>query len=181
MRFAVLKSTSVLASLFAAVLPSPAAAQLPLEDSDPRVDYPFGRPVNPSISSTKASLSSLSTDSFATFAHSSQPAYGLRVKKTNKDFCDPDVNAYTGYLDVAYGTKHLFFYFFESRNDPARDDVLMWINGGPGCSSSTGLFMELGPCSVRDPEAKGLNATEVNTYAWNSNANLFLLDQPYVA
>lgn len=30
---------------------------------------------------------------------------------------------------VDYGTKHLFFYFFESRNDPATDDVVMWING----------------------------------------------------
>ena len=37
---------------------------------------------------------------------------------------------YTGYLDVDDGAKHLFFYFFESRSDPDKDDVLLWTNGG---------------------------------------------------
>jgi carboxypeptidase C (cathepsin A) len=56
-------------------------------------------------------------------------------------------SAYTGYLDVDYGTKHLFFYFFESRDKPDEDDVVMWINGGPGSSSTVGLLMELGKAS----------------------------------
>lgn len=50
--------------------------------------------------------------------------------------------AYTGYIDVE--ARHLFFYFFESRGDPDTDDVVFWTNGGPGSSSSYGLFMELG-------------------------------------
>lgn len=43
----------------------------------------------------------------------------------------PDIeqlSAYTGYIDI--GVKHLFFYFFESRNDPDSDDVIFWTNGG---------------------------------------------------
>ncbi|KAI0775431.1 Alpha/Beta hydrolase protein [Irpex lacteus] len=40
------------------------------------------------------------------------------------------LRATSGYLDVDVGAKHLFFYFFESRRDPAKDDVMMWINGG---------------------------------------------------
>ena len=51
--------------------------------------------------------------------------------------------AYTGYIDVS-PARHLFFYFFESRRDPDTDDVVFWTNGGPGGSSSLGLFMELG-------------------------------------
>ena len=50
--------------------------------------------------------------------------------------------AYTGYIDIE--ARHLFFYFFESRRDPDTDDVIFWTNGGPGGSSSLGLFMELG-------------------------------------
>ena len=50
--------------------------------------------------------------------------------------------SYTGYIDVE--ARHLFFYFFESRSDPDKDDVIFWTNGGPGGSSAIGLFMELG-------------------------------------
>jgi len=53
----------------------------------------------------------------------------------------------------------------------------MWINGGPGCSSALGLFMELGPCSVKD-DPKSVNDTKVNPDSWNSNANIFFLDEP---
>ena len=54
----------------------------------------------------------------------------------------PPYSAYTGYIDIE--ARHLFFYFFESRSNPDEDDVMLWTNGGPGCSSAVGLFMELG-------------------------------------
>ncbi|KAL6306731.1 Alpha/Beta hydrolase protein [Sparassis latifolia] len=121
-------------------------------------------------------LSSIaSEDQYTALTHPRFPAHQVRVKKTN--FCDPTVNVYTGYLDVDAGAKHLFFYFFESRRDPANDDVMMWINGGPGCSSSTGLLMELGPCSI-DMQQVSSNGTVWNPYSWNAEANIFFLDQP---
>ena len=55
-------------------------------------------------------------------------------------------SAYTGYIDIA--ARHLFFYFFESRRDPQKDDVIFWTNGGPECSSAMGLFMENGSVSL---------------------------------
>ncbi|KAF7342016.1 Carboxypeptidase [Mycena venus] len=120
-------------------------------------------------------LSSIHSDDFTTLSHSRFPNHRVRVKQSS--FCDPTVNVYTGYLDVDQGAKHLFFYFFESRRDPAKDDVLMWINGGPGCSSAMGLLMELGPCSI-DMKNSSSNGTTWNPYAWNSEANIFFLDQP---
>jgi len=114
-------------------------------------------------------LSVLSTEQFTTLGHPLFPNYDVRIKKS--DFCDGTVRAFTGYIDVE--ARHLFFYFFESRNDPDKDDVVFWTNGGPGCSSSIGLFMELGPCRVTASDN-----TTFNPYSWNENANIFFIDQP---
>ncbi|KAI6032459.1 Alpha/Beta hydrolase protein [Pisolithus marmoratus] len=103
--------------------------------------------------------------------HPSFAQHQLRV--TEPSLCDPSVKQYSGYLDVT-DSKHLFFWFFESRNAPETAPLLLWLNGGPGCSSSTGLFFELGPCSVSDG---GLNTT-YNPYSWNTHANIIFLDQP---
>ncbi|CAI7585587.1 unnamed protein product [Penicillium manginii] len=102
-------------------------------------------------------------------------AYDLRVKKVDPSVLgvDPDVKQYSGYLDDNENDKHLFYWFFESRNDPENDPVVLWLNGGPGCSSLTGLFMELGPSSI-NAEIK----TVYNDYSWNSNASVIFLDQP---
>jgi carboxypeptidase C (cathepsin A) len=39
-------------------------------------------------------------------------------------------SAYTGYIDVE--ARHLWFWLTESDNDPSRDPVVFWTNGGPG-------------------------------------------------
>ncbi|KAG6854174.1 hypothetical protein C0991_009826 [Blastosporella zonata] len=64
--------------------------------------------------------------------------------------------------------------FFESRTSPADAPLVLWLNGGPGCSSSTGLLFELGPCRVAN---EGQNTT-FNPHSWNNNANIIFLDQP---
>ncbi|KAI0051789.1 alpha/beta-hydrolase [Auriscalpium vulgare] len=116
------------------------------------------------------SLRNLSTDAFTTLRHPLFPSHSVRIKQS--DFCDTTVKAYTGYID--FDAKHLFFYFFESRRDPEKDEVIFWTNGGPGCSSATGLFMELGPCTV----ANATDGTKYNPFSWNTNANIFFVDQP---
>ncbi|KAH9855500.1 serine carboxypeptidase [Lenzites betulinus] len=114
-------------------------------------------------------LHALSLTEFTTLDHPAFPRHSVRIKQSS--FCDESVRAYTGYIDIE--ARHLFFYFFESRSDPDVDDIIFWTNGGPGSSSSVGLFMELGPCRVTGP-----NATEPFKYAWNTNANIFFIDQP---
>jgi len=156
-----------LLSLLSAALAGVAAvqaAQLPVHPASHIVDHE-------NFPAPESSLSALGAEEWTHFSHPAFPGYGARVKRA-KDFCDPDVKAFTGYIDV--GPKHLFFYFFESRNDPAKDDLLMWINGGPGGSSAIGLFMELGPCRVNMDG----NSTTPNPYSWNDHANIFFLDQP---
>ena len=102
------------------------------------------------------------------------PDYKMRVKKTNPgDLGIDHTKQYSGYLDVESEDKHFFYWFFESRNDPKNDPVVLWLNGGPGCSSLTGLFFELGSSAVDE----NLNPV-YNPYSWNSNASVIFLDQP---
>lgn len=101
------------------------------------------------------------------------PNHKLRVKNTPKDLGIDDVQQYTGYLDVKDEDKHFFYWFFESRNDPENDPVILWLNGGPGCSSLTGLFFELGSSSI-GPDLKPIR----NPHSWNNNASVIFLDQP---
>ncbi|KAG7086424.1 hypothetical protein E1B28_002378 [Marasmius oreades] len=96
-----------------------------------------------------------------------------QLRVTEPRLCDPDVKQYSGYLDISE-TKHLFFWFFEAREAPEKAPLLLWLNGGPGCSSSTGLLFELGPCSIAN---QGHNTT-YNPYSWNKHANIIFLDQP---
>lgn len=99
------------------------------------------------------------------------PNHSMRFKNPSALKVDK-VKQWSGYLDVASG-KHLFFWMFESRNDPKNDPVVLWLNGGPGCSSLTGLFFELGPARID----RNLRLVH-NPYSWNNNATVIFLDQP---
>ena len=76
------------------------------------------------------SLSALPSTNCARLTHPFFPRHNVRIKKST--FCDGSVNAYAGYIDV--DACHSFFYFFQSRRDPSKDDVIFWTNGDPGCS-----------------------------------------------
>lgn len=42
------------------------------------------------------------------------------------------------------GKKNLFYYFVESERNYSTDPVVLWLNGGPGCSSFDGFVYEHG-------------------------------------
>jgi len=91
--------------------------------------------------------------------------------------CDTSVKSLSGYFQVSEQEnieKNYFFWFFESRNRPRTDPLMIWLTGGPGCSSQLALLSENGPCA---PTPDGLNTVN-NPYSWNSNANIMWVDQP---
>lgn len=101
------------------------------------------------------------------------PDYQIRLKDPKKLGVD-DTRQFSGYLDIGkHAEKHLFFWFFESRNNPESSPMVMWLNGGAGSSSSLGQFFELGPSFI-GPELKPIR----NHHSWNNNANMMFLDQP---
>ncbi|VDL74707.1 unnamed protein product [Nippostrongylus brasiliensis] len=80
---------------------------------------------------------------------------------------------YTGYLNISENKK-MFYWYVESENDPVNDPVLLWLNGGPGCSSLEGLFVEMGPLRASN---SGANISR-NEWTWNRVANIIYLDSP---
>jgi carboxypeptidase C (cathepsin A) len=81
---------------------------------------------------------------------------------------------YSGYLNTADSNRKLHYVFLLSQSDPKKDPVVLWLNGGPGCSSLLGLFMEHGPVVLDDYDPNW----KVNDYSWNKNANMIYLESP---
>ncbi|GJN07459.1 hypothetical protein PR202_ga25292 [Eleusine coracana subsp. coracana] len=67
----------------------------------------------------------------------------------------------------------MFYFFFESRGHKKEDPVVIWLTGGPGCSSELALFYENGPFNIAD------NLSLVwNDFGWDQASNLIYVDQP---
>ncbi|KAL9675659.1 hypothetical protein QQ045_003863 [Rhodiola kirilowii] len=81
---------------------------------------------------------------------------------------------YAGYIDI--NKKHLFYYFVQSERDPVNDPVVLWLNGGPGCSSFDGFVYEHGPFDF-DAGSK-LPKLHLNQYSWSKVSNILYLDSP---
>ncbi|VAH31917.1 unnamed protein product [Triticum turgidum subsp. durum] len=81
---------------------------------------------------------------------------------------------YSGYVEVdAMRKRSLFYYFAEAELDPATKPLVLWLNGGPGCSSvGVGAFSENGPFRPSG------NALVGNEYSWNKEANMLYLESP---
>eukprot|EP00761_Pharyngomonas_kirbyi_P011448 gb/GECH01011473.1/.p1 GENE.gb/GECH01011473.1/~~gb/GECH01011473.1/.p1 ORF type:complete len:429 (+),score=77.96 gb/GECH01011473.1/:1-1287(+) len=88
---------------------------------------------------------------------------------------DLGVTQHSGYITVDKEIDgNLFYWFFESQHDPSNDPVVLWLTGGPGCSSMLALFTENGPFKVNDDGT----GTTPNPYSWNKRANMLWVDQP---
>lgn len=66
----------------------------------------------------------------------------------------------------------MFYWLFPSRKNPDSDPLLIWLTGGPGCSSELAVFKENGPMRLE----KGIPVK--NDISWNNEANLLFLDNP---
>lgn len=82
---------------------------------------------------------------------------------------------YSGYLPIPNSNgKELHYVFYTSQNNPATDPLVLWLNGGPGCSSLEGAFMENGPFVFSETN----NSMYVNPYSWNTNASMLYIEAP---
>ncbi|KAJ5773493.1 hypothetical protein N7457_008389 [Penicillium paradoxum] len=112
----------------------------------------------------------------------SDESYRFLNKKTKPYLVDslPDVpfdigEMYSGLvpIDMDNSSRALFFIFQPTINEPV-DEVTIWLNGGPGCSSMESFLQETG----RFLWQPGTFAPVENPYAWVNLTNVLWVDQP---
>lgn len=114
-------------------------------------------------------------------------------------FCDPSSPpSQAGYFGVegsvydADNSKRYFYWLFPKRTTSIRNQtsstersdergkedtpLVLWLNGGPGCSSLVGALKENGPCLLDDNATDP--STHVNPYSWTEVAHVLYLEQP---
>jgi cathepsin A (carboxypeptidase C) len=118
--------------------------------------------------------------------HTSSTLYSLRSDEVDGSVCDPSSKSLSGYVDISGSKyddngedKHLFYWFFEKRGMSSTKDaedipLILWLTGGPGCSSTLALLTENGPCSVTSDG----KSTTINPNSWTEAAHVLWLDQP---
>ncbi|KAI3869109.1 hypothetical protein MKX03_006126 [Papaver bracteatum] len=83
---------------------------------------------------------------------------------------------FSGYVTVnkTHG-RALFYWLTEATNDPDRRPLVLWLNGGPGCSSiAYGASEEIGPFRIN----KTGSSLYRNKHSWNKVANILFLESP---
>ncbi|KAG0517508.1 hypothetical protein BDA96_09G094900 [Sorghum bicolor] len=89
---------------------------------------------------------------------------------------DVDFPMYSGYVTVDHHAGRALFYWLQEVPPKAQPaPLVLWLNGGPGCSSvAYGASEERGAFCIRPDGA----ALFLNRYRWNRAANILFLDSP---
>lgn len=100
----------------------------------------------------------------------------IAVKVSAEGWGPENVTQHSGYITVNTQVDnggHIFYWMFESRRSPSTDPLVLWMTGGPGCSSELAIFYEQGPYRISSN-----GKVSINEFAWNSIANVIFVDQP---
>lgn len=97
----------------------------------------------------------------------------VRYKQVPNGVCetDPDVKSFSGYVDVEEN-EHIFFWFFEARNeDPEKAPLTVWINGGEYFFSFFFFFIVI----IEFGRISSENSSQFDcTVVWEGNCHLGL-------
>lgn len=83
------------------------------------------------------------------------------------------VDSDAGYIKLPDTQKSLYYWITFSSGDRAKDPLVVWFNGGPGCSSLEGAWTEVGPYRMN-----GEGKVDFNGNAWTRWANVLFIEAP---
>merc|ERR1740139_1813549 len=120
----------------------------------------------------------LSTSSFASFSFNLRNEASITTKSKAFEYLQlqsksiwPEKNEH-GFIPIGNDGSDMFYWYFPARENPETAPLVLWLTGGPGCSSELAIFYENGPFKIIDDKVT------TNPHAWNENANLLYIDQP---
>lgn len=93
---------------------------------------------------------------------------------------------YAGVLDMSNKKRKgkIMFWLFAPENPTVKDSLLLWLNGGPGCTSfSGGNLFEMGPVvAAQNPAGQCCvdpnGSLRPNEYAWTKATAVLFIEQP---
>jgi carboxypeptidase D len=84
------------------------------------------------------------------------------------------VKMHAGHIEITPESHgNMFFWHVQNRHIANRQRTVIWLNGGPGCSSEDGVMMEIGPYRLVNE-----NELTYNNGSWHEFANLLFVDNP---
>jgi carboxypeptidase C (cathepsin A) len=110
-----------------------------------------------------------------------------RLAQHEPAFASFDGDIYAGHVPTPQrggGDGELYFMMFDATQKTFDDALLIWLNGGPGCSSlAGGLFFEMGPVTVPLRPAGYMGSEKLaplgpNEHAWTRASAVMYLEQP---
>ncbi|XP_012572937.1 serine carboxypeptidase-like 11 isoform X1 [Cicer arietinum] len=87
----------------------------------------------------------------------------------------------TGYVGLGEtdDDMQVFYYFIKSENNPQNDPLILWLSGGPGCSSFCGLVLQIGPIAFEIKEYDGsVPSLVLRPQSWTKASNIIFVDLP---
>jgi len=90
----------------------------------------------------------------------------------------PALSMDSGYITVDSNTgRSLFYWLIEAESDPQNKPLIVWFQGGPGCSGLIGLFSEVGPIRIT-LDTNGNTKASYTNLGWTQFANMLFIEQP---
>ncbi|XP_017484124.1 PREDICTED: venom serine carboxypeptidase-like, partial [Rhagoletis zephyria] len=90
------------------------------------------------------------------------------------------LKSYSGYLTINTTTNaNTFFWFFPAKNGQTKDvPLILWLNGGPGASGFSAVFLENGPLELVLSADKKSVVPRLHEHSWNEQFAVLYIDNP---